>query len=290
LGVLRRVSSASKHAHRSLTPEDGQLAMVERFEAARIPRHTPATRHFYLLGGGRIPSPCGQHFQGLHHQGTHRGKYVCPGRRHFLDDTCHCHILDAETIDADVWARVVRLLTDPARLARCRPADQITLIGSTPTLEESIALAEVAVTAARADLTHAAVELVHARLPGDAIAAATTELTSRLDEAEAARNEFLQRRNEATDPVRLQRLRQGADLVAARLVRLDSTHRRALSEMLALKSTVSDWAQCAVCRGKGKLTGARGGLRCPSCAGGRYVPNLFVTCWWADDAYEALAR
>jgi DNA invertase Pin-like site-specific DNA recombinase len=263
-----------------------QLALFERLEASRIPRQATAQSHFYLLGGGRITSPCGHHFHGLYHQSTHRRKYLCPGRRHFLDDTCQCRILDAETIEAEIWRSVTQLLTDPVRLACCRPGDQITLIGPAPSLDESIAAASRDVAAARADLVHAAVELVQARLSGGAIAAATEELSARLRDAEAHRDQLLRRREDATDSGRLAVFRRDADLVAARLVRLDPAHRRALLDMLALSATVSSWTECSMCRGKGRLSG---GVRCPSCAGGRHVPDLVVTCWWADDAYTALA-
>jgi hypothetical protein len=61
-------------------------------------------------------------------------------------------------------------------------------------------------------------------------------------------------------------------------------------DMLAVKVTVTGWHTCQLCRGKGKLRGGKSGERCHGCLGGRQLPELNVTCWWAEDAYEALRR
>jgi hypothetical protein len=60
--------------------------------------------------------------------------------------------------------------------------------------------------------------------------------------------------------------------------------------MLAVKVTVTGWHICQLCRGKGKLRGGRAGVRCRACLGRRQLPELLVTCWWADDVYDALRR
>jgi hypothetical protein len=127
------------------------------------------------LGGGRITSPCGQHFQGVT-TSTRRRKYHCPGRRLYLDDSCHCRPVEADMIEDVVWGSITKLLTDPWALARCRAGDRLTLVGSEPSLDELINTAHSHVAEAEGALAHAAVELVQARLPGQAIAAATQEL------------------------------------------------------------------------------------------------------------------
>jgi hypothetical protein len=145
--------------------------------------------------------------RGSHATSTRRRKCHCPGRRLYLDDNCHCRPVDADMIEGIVWRSVTGLLTDPRALGRCRPGDRLTLIGSEPTLDELIDTAHSRVAETEGALAHAAVELVHARLPGHAIAAATEALQRSLDAAVTRRDDLLQRRPDATDVERLNRLR-----------------------------------------------------------------------------------
>jgi hypothetical protein len=275
---FRHRADDSEHQHVELrippiiTPER-QLALFERLEASRIPRQSHCPPRFYLLGGGRITSPCGRHFQGVNRIDTGRRKYHCPGRTLYLDDTCHCRPLDAETMEEVVWGSVTKLLTDPAALARCRPGDRLTLVGPEPSLDELIDAAHRRVAEAEGALAHAAVELVQARLPGQAIGAATRELQRSLDEAVANRDNLLQRRRDATDVGRLKRLQHDVDILSAHLNHLTPPQRRAVLDMLAVKVTVTAWTTCRLCRGKGQLRGGRAGQQCPACVGCRRLPR-----------------
>jgi DNA invertase Pin-like site-specific DNA recombinase len=270
-----------------LTPER-QLALFERLEASRIPRQSTNERRRYLLSGGMLRSPCGYHFHGLFHTGSGRRKYVCPGRRHHLDDACICRTVDAESIEELIWASVVSLLTKPSRLARCRSGQPIALVGETVDLDDLIAAADEVVGETTLALAHGAVELVRSGLPAAAIAVATQELQDAVANAEAARSRLLVERHEATDSTRLAHLERQATVIEARLADFDDGQRRALLEMLAVEATVTHWTPCPLCDAKGKLRGGKGGLRCPACLGTRHTPAVTSRAWWSEAVVSLL--
>ena len=101
---------------------------------ARTRRPTPYRKHFYLLGGGRIASPCGGRMQGWTSDGWKASApvYKCPSSWSWVptDERCGCQTLRRDTIDETVWTEVVKILSRPeALIAGAQEALDLTAAG-----------------------------------------------------------------------------------------------------------------------------------------------------------------
>lgn len=257
----------------------------ERHEAlrtamARTRRTAPYHRHFYLLGGGRIASPCGGRMQGWTSDGRvgpSASVYKCrsswasvpPGER------CGCQALRRDTIDAAVWAQVVNLLSDPESLmAGAADAIQVASAGQDvggddlAALDRRIAKLERAAGEDLARMLRSGVDPVVAQ---HAEAILGGELAG-LREHRRKVASWLRLNSERTN--RAERLWQLANRAAEMLSDPTDQARRSVVEALDIQVVLHGWNDCAACGGSrfvpihyegGRPRGAPRRVACPTC-------------------------
>jgi len=83
-------------------------------------------------------------------------------------------------------------------------------------------------------------------------------------------------------------LRELADIAAVRLKDMSPDDKRRVLDLLDVRSTVTAWASCEVCGGRGKVPSRPkpGGAPCPACHMSRRLPSLRVEGF----VYEAMLR
>lgn len=91
------------------------------------------------------------------------------------------------------------------------------------------------------------------------------------------------------DSDRMRRLWELADLAAARVESMTVQEQRRILTLLEVQVTVLGWEACAACKGRGKVQGGRGGVRCKRCVGLKQIARIRVEGTVFDRLLEALA-
>jgi hypothetical protein len=85
---------------------------------------------------------------------------------------------------------------------------------------------------------------------------------------------------------RMQQLIDLAERAHHRLDGLSPQEKRVVLEALEIHVSVLGWEHCDTCGGKGKVSGGRGGLPCPTCHMVRQSPRLRIEGTWTSALIE----
>ena len=259
-----------------LSPERHE-ALMAALERTR--RGTPYRKHFYLLGGGRIASPCGGRMQGWTSDGWKASApvYKCPSSWASVpkDERCGCQTLRRETIDDAVWAEVVRLLSRPEALMaganealESIAANQELSGEDLATLDRRISRLERAGGEKIAKLLVEGMDAVVAQHASSALSAELADLREyRLKVAAWARAN-------ADRASRVERLWQLAARAAEVLADPSDEVRHQVIDALDVRVALRGWSPCRPCSGSGYVPAIYEGPRqkgaprrviCPTC-------------------------
>lgn len=275
----------------ALIDEATRDKLRRRLAATTNPRRPD--NHDYLLSG-RITSPHGSTMYGLTNRVAplYRCSDFFSGNASEDGRTCSCRTVRAEIVEDAVWAEIVSLLCDPARLAA---------LAGVALERTTQAAAHDAGKLAALDRRIAALE----RAAGDKLsrllaegldpmvaAEAAKELTDRLTAARARREQVAAwlHANQA-DVERAGALMAMVELALSMLPEADRPTKRRVIELLDIRVTVTGWNRCTYCDGKGLLPNpARPAKRrrnigadrlaaviCPTCHRHRWFPKLEIT-------------
>jgi site-specific DNA recombinase len=259
-----------------LSPEQHEALMAA---LARTRRATPYRKHFYLLGGGRITSPCGGRMQGWTSDGVGPSApvYKCPLSWASVpkDERCGCQTLRRDTIDDAVWAEVVRLLSRPEVLmAGAQEALDLTAAGrelggeDLAALDRRIGRLERAAGEKVAKLLADGLDPVVAQ---HAASALTADLTGLRDHRSKVASWA---RANADRASRAERLWQLAARAAEVLAEPSDELRHQVIDALEVRVALGGWRPCEPCGGSGyvpatfegpRLKGQPRRLICPTC-------------------------
>ncbi|NEC70392.1 recombinase family protein [Streptomyces rochei] len=189
--------------------------------------------HGYPLSK-RLVGHCGAHYVGMKRSGRPGRWYRCTGRaaKYPGDPVCSCDMVDADAVEAAVWADVVKLLGDPDRL-RAMAAEWVGMAAGEQTNHaDRIADLDRRITERTGALTKLVTDYAKAGLPAVALQAATRALTEEVEQLQAMRDEAAawMEETEATE----QRARDLAALAAVARERLADMDPAEQSEVLAL--------------------------------------------------------
>ncbi|QER85718.1 transposase [Streptomyces tendae] len=232
--------------------------------------------HGYPLSK-RLVGHCGAHYVGMKRSGRPGRWYRCTGRaaKYPGDPVCSCDMVDADAVEAAVWADVVKLLGDPDRL-RAMAAEWVGMAAGEQTNHaDRIADLDRRITERTGALTKLVTDYAKAGLPAVALQAATRALTEEVEQLQAMRDEAAawMEETEATE----QRARDLAALAAVARERLADMDPAEQSEVLALldvRVTIT-----------GEIPKPRLGLACSMrdwfTGRGRLVPDELTDEAWA---------
>ncbi|GAA3180933.1 recombinase family protein [Streptomyces virens] len=189
--------------------------------------------HGYPLSK-RLVGHCGAHYVGMKRSGRPGRWYRCTGRaaKYPGDPVCSCDMVDADAVEAAVWADVVKLLGDPDRL-KAMAAEWVGMAtGEQTNHADRIADLDRRITERTGALTKLVTDYAKAGLPAVALQAATRALTEEVEQLQAMRDEAAawMEETEAAE----QRARDLAALAAVARERLADMDPAEQSEVLAL--------------------------------------------------------
>lgn len=278
----------------AMTVDIPSIIAPERQRQLQAALATTAVPHvhdqFYVLARGLLRGPCAGTYYGTYWRGRGYRQYACLNNESDAEIRCGCRRLDANQAEAAVWGSVTDLLSDPERLL-VMAKDFLGLRQQQVSVERD-QLGNVATKIARLErtLSETVVEYAKVGLPGSALAAATEALQSELEALKRHQGQ-LQMWQEQTlaDSDRMRRLWELADLAAARVESMTVQEQRRILTLLEVQVTVLGWEACAACKGRGKVQGGRGGVRCKRCVGLKQIARIRVEGTVFDRLLEALA-
>ena len=270
----------------ALIDEATQARLVARLAATTNAHASHPER--YLLSG-RIVSPHGTAMYGYC---TSSPLYRCAETFTFAappEGRCAtCKTVRAETADEAVWGEVLKLLSDPARLAAMagvnldNSGERRSKVDDLAALDRRIASLETAG-------GHKLSVLLASGLDPAVAAETARSLTDQLDTARALRDrvasEIAGRDDRRDRLTRLQELSKGAK---RKLRQADFATRRRIVELLDLRVYVEAWDTCATCEGTGWVSRFAPGAAptgeerticakiCPTCLRHRALPRLSI--------------
>lgn len=241
-----------------------------------------ATIGHYLVGGGRLKSECGSSMFGLARR-LREGKadiYSCYA--HKIDGACACKGVNAEAVDAEVWAEIVAMLTDPARLQQIAGVAIEQRHAGATTVQDVATLDRRIVTLERRIGSEAA-KLIAAGLSAEAAVHATRALDDEMRALRKHRDEAA--RWAAANESRASRAEQLWKLAdSARRWLLDPTPelRSKVVDLLDVRVRIDGREVCVTCEGRRRIgrgpgTGRQAPLVCPTCQGFGSRPSLVIT-------------
>lgn len=296
-GTWHYARPRSKGQHQAkgdmLTIDIPALLTPDREAALRAALATTAMPHvhdqFYLFPRGTVTGRCGRNYFGTYWRVRGYRQYQCVGTVRGPRERCECRRLDADQLEAAVWAEVTALLTDPERLLTMA-RDYLGLRREQVGVEQK-QLADVRAKIARLErsLSETVVEYAKLDLPAASLAEATKALQGELDalRRHLGQLESWQRENVA-ESGRMRRLWELGDLAATRLASMTPQQRRHVLSLLEVRVTVLDWETCSNCHGRGKVKGGRGGVRCTRCVGLKQIARVRVEGTVYDRLVDAL--
>lgn len=266
-----------KPKQQSITLSIPAIISEERHaELKRTLAKTSITRSkppLYPLSSGRIVAMCGSSYHGVIHHGSIR-QYKCYGRMYGRDDRCTCARLNAEMIEGAAWTAISELLTDKARLTSMAEDFQAQQRKRVPqnNHDQLISSIRKRITSLQNGLSRAYADRYTGEGDTSAIDAAVKHMEQEL--------RGLQRQLLQEGALHEQTSLNPSDLVSLmasvgrRLAQMSTEQRATVFDLLNVKLKVREWRRCSTCYGRGKVSGARGGVSCPSCAGMRQHPVL----------------
>ncbi len=234
-GGKRRHHASGKHGE-PIVMELPAVLDQATFEAvqAQLSETGLATRTdalVYLLSG-RLTMPCGRPAWGWMRRDRRQGRdhrlYRCSGAGRGV---CDCHQLDADAVEAAVWAEVTRALSDPEQVAQVvREWQEQQPAGV------DVGLLERRIAKVRAALERAYVAGLSNGLDADALKAATASLQHDLDVLDREKSGAEAARLEADE---LRRRAVGLRELAARMDTMGARDRQQLLRLLDVQVTAS---------------------------------------------------
>lgn len=252
-------------------------------------------QHFYLLSR-RVQSPHRVRMQGVPKTADKRW-YVCKDALATAVDRCDCRRLDAETLEAAVWAEIVELLSDPDRVRSMAN----TALGLRPRQraaeEQQIAALDRKIHRTEEELSDHIVDLIARGVDRGAVDRAIQKVDQRLGELRRQRSQLAAWQE--TNRHNSKKAEKLLDLVAeaaANLEAADQLTRRRLVDLLDITVHVVRWDPCPTCNAKGILPKVdpkdrrrryvnRHGLEdlrykpliCPTCRRSRYIAKVAIS-------------
>lgn len=192
---------------------------------------------------GRLTGVCGGPFHGVYRRDRDLRQYRCRNQRPEAEYRCADRRINANAIEAAVWAEVTGLLLEPDRLVRMLD-DYLQLRPTELDLEtDGIASLDAQVVRVERALANATAHALKADLDAGALQLATTELNAELVQlrrdrelAEAWRADSAQRARQIAD------LRDLAAVAHDRLERMDLVEQREVLALLDVRVTVLGYA------------------------------------------------
>lgn len=245
---------------------------------------------FYLLSRGRLLAPCGGTYHGVSRKARGTRFYRCTNARPEAEPKCHDPWLSAPQVEEAVWAEVAALLSEPGRLL-AMARDYLGLRGERVEAEaDQLQALDAKVASLEEARTRRAADALRAGLDPELIRAAVAELEEELATVRERRDRLEAWRAEGeAESDRMRRLWALAEGAHARLGAMGPRERRAVLDLLDVRVTVTGAVPCAVCEGKGKVRGGRGGLPCEACRATRRTPSLRIEGVVLDAHLDGLA-
>jgi len=241
-------------------------------------------RHDYLLTP--VIALCGGHYRGQAQLRT--VSYRCSGLD--ANPPCGCPALPAAATEARVWAQVVALLSDPARLEHLAGAWRAEHSAAAGVEGETVASLEKRLSRLEKSLSTKVADYLRAGIDAASVRAATAEVEAEVAALRAHRDRLVAHQGAQQGRTgRAARIAELAETARQRLVTADSTLQRRVLQLLAVRVEVSGWDTCRECGGKRKvrntpaeIAAARadgrraGGKKCPTCSSVGQVARLVI--------------
>lgn len=261
----------------------GERAALARALAATSRGPRPH-RHDYLLTP--VIALCGGHYRGQAQLRT--VSYRCSGLD--ANPPCGCPALPAAATEARVWAQVLALLSDPARLETLAGAWRAEHAAAAGVEGESVAAIEKRLARLEKSLATKVGEYLRAGVDAASVRAATAEIEGEVAALRAHRDRLVAHQGAQQGRTgRTARIAELAGTARQRLVDADPTLQRRVLGLLGVRVEVTGFDLCGECGGRRKipntpaeLAAARaagrraGGRRCPACAGVGRLARLVV--------------
>ena len=244
----------------------------------------------YMFPKGTVKGRCGANCFGTFWRVRGYRQYQCAGTLHGAENRCDCRRLDANQLEQAVWAEVAALLADPERLL-AMARDYLGLRQEQVGVERrQIASIESRIARLERALSETVVDYAKAGLPATTLVEATRAIQGELEALRSQQGELKAWQVEnAAESSRMRRLWELADVASTRLSSLSPQDRRHVVALLDIRVTVLGWAPCTTCKGRGKVRGGSGGLRCDRCLGLRQIARVRVEGTVYDNLADDLA-
>lgn len=260
----------------------GERAALARALAATSLGPRPTRRDYILTP---IAAPCGGRYRG---QALARTvSYRCGGR--LAEHPCTCPALPAAETEGRVWAEVVALLSDPARLAHLAGAWRAEHAAAAGVADETVTGIEKRLSRLEQSLATKVADYLRAGVDAASVRAATAEVEAEVAALRAHRGRLVAHQAAQGRTGRAARIAELAETARRRLVDADTGLQRRVLSLLAVRVEVTGWDECSTCGGRrhvantpAELAEARaagrraGGKRCPACSGVGVIARLVI--------------
>ncbi|MBB0243003.1 transposase [Streptomyces alkaliphilus] len=190
----------------------------------------------------RVFGLCGAYYTGLNKHGRDGRWYRCTGRneRYVGADVCSCDVVDADTLEAAVWAEVIQLLGDPDRL-KAMAAEWVGLsMDGHVNYAARVADLDRQIAERQQAMTTTITEYAKAGLPVVAVEAATRALVEEVEQLQAMRAEAEAWQAESeTAAARARDLEELAGVARARLHDMAPAEKAEVLALLDVRVTIT---------------------------------------------------
>lgn len=247
--------------------------------SAKGPRKA-GSRHYLLTP---LASLCGQHYRGKVAHGI--PTYRCAAK------ACGCPTIPAEDAEDAVWAEVVKLLADPARLEVLAQSWLRARRTAARTEEDTLESLDRRIAKLERSLSTRVGEYLREGLPADAVRQAAGEIEREIANLRSHRERLIA--YQGSEQGRVGSLEAVAAYARESLINAEPALRARVLGLLRVEVAVADFRCCPVCAGSGKVSGGHTGLRCGTCKGTRRlasfrlsgeVPEALLATGALDDA------
>lgn len=290
--TFRRRRHDEEFAAPSITIPVPPILTAERMAAfeARVAetttvREPSAGNRDYLLAR-RLSFPCGGSGAGVYRQDRNLRQYLCMQSRApiYLRDgvQCDCRRVNADIVEAVVWAQVAEVLLQPERLlSYARQALGSTAEGMSQQWDD-LATLDRRITRLESAIGSQVADLLKQGLDARVIQSATTELEADLLRLRHHRKRIVAwAEAQKTESDQARKLEAFAAQAAKSLSDTSPRARRRIIDLLDINVRITDWVTCHTCNGTGvvpkaELPGKRGCQvdNCPDCQRHRFIPVI----------------
>lgn len=252
-------------------------ALRDALDAASTGPKDPAGKRYYLLSRGRLIGMCGASYHGAWRRERESRSYRCNNSRPEAEPRCLDHNINADMVEQTVWSEVAAMLSEPERLTQMADDYLGLQDAQTGAHEDQLVAVDRKLAALREARTDRVAQALKAGVDPTVLRDAVAELGGD-ERALLAHRARLEEWREAglAGSVRARRLQDLAISARKRMARMGPEDKRAVLDLLDVRATVTGWAECENCEGRGRIKGGPGGKPCPTCWALRRIPSLRV--------------